>query len=615
MPRNIKKQIKLERNRSYLAKDYDAFKAELLVYAKTYFPDNIQDFSESSLGGLLLDMVSYVGDTMSFYLDHQFNELFPSTAVETQNILRHLRSAGVTIENASPAVVDMDMTIDIPAISVNNEVQPKRAALPVVGQGSVFTSNTGIRFNLIEDVNFDKRLPDGNLAAEIVIKSVDGFGTPTEYSLTARGTCVSGTEVTQDYIIDNQHVPFRELNLTSAEVTEILSVSDLELNRYYEVESLTQDNVFIGMTNYSNDKDLVQQNLELTPAPYRFIKIVDPTTRATRIRFGAGDAETFDNDIIPDPSELSLPLYGKKTFSRFSIDPNSLLKTHTLGIAPLNTTVSIRYRHGGGLGHNVGAESIRNITQQIINFPLRVDTDTARNVRNSFRVNNPEAAGGGLPAPTLEDLRFRVPQARQLQSRIVTKQDLLARIYTLPSEFGRVYRAGIGHNTSNVLSTNLYVISKDINNNLIVSPDSLKKNLRRYLNTFRMVSDAIDVLDAMIVNFGIEFGIVSEPTANKKLVTQQVIDRLIQISTVENFQIDQPIVLADIVNIIVNTPGVLSLVEMPRITNLNGMIEDREYGPIQFNPDLHNMRGIIVGPPGSIFEMKFPQFDIIGTSG
>jgi hypothetical protein len=615
MPKNIKKQIKLERNRTYLAKDFDAFKSELLSYAKTYYPDNIQDFSESSLGGLLLDMVSYVGDTMSYYLDHQFQELFPTTSVETQNILRHLRSAGVPIGTVSPAVVDLELTVDIPAITVNNEVQPKRVALPVVGAGSVFISSSGIRFNLLDDINFDARLPDGNLAAEIIIKETDASGIPIMYSLTAVGTCVSGNVSSQSYIIDNTHIPFRELTLDLPDITEVISVGDIDGNRYYEVESLTQDNVFVGIPNYTADGDLVEQNLEVTPAPYRFIKIVDPTTRLTKIRFGSGDGKTLDNDIIPDPSKLSLSLYGKKNFSRFSIDPNSLLKTQTLGISPRNTTVTVSFRHLGGLDHNVGPGSINNISEQLISFPFRVDGDTATSVRNSFRVNNPDSAGGGLPAPTLDELRARVPQSRQLQSRIVSREDLLARIYTLPAVFGRVYRAGIRSNPSNSLATNLYVISQNIDGDLIVSPDSLKKNLRRYLNNFRMISDAIDVLDAMIINFGVDFSIISEPNSNKKLVIQNVVSRLIDILTVENFQIDQPIVLADIVNIIVNTPGVLSLVEMPRITSMTGVTEDRKYSSIHFNPGIHTIRGLVVGPPGSIFEMKFPDFDIIGRSG
>ena len=138
-----------------------------------------------------------------------------------------------------------------------------------------------------------------------------------------------------------------------------MDVFDSASNVYYEVESLSQDTVFKGVMNLNTEKDLVPMNLEVIPAPRRFVSRHDIRSRLTTIRFGAGDAETLDDDIIPDPSDLSLPLYGKTTFSRFGIDPNSLLQTHTLGLSPVDTTITVTYRHGGGLSHNVPAQSIR----------------------------------------------------------------------------------------------------------------------------------------------------------------------------------------------------------------------------------------------------------------
>ena len=79
---DAKKQLKKASKRNYLAKDFQAFRNELYSHAKLFFSDKIQDFTEPGLGGLLLDMASYVGDSMSYYLDHQFNELSLETAVE-----------------------------------------------------------------------------------------------------------------------------------------------------------------------------------------------------------------------------------------------------------------------------------------------------------------------------------------------------------------------------------------------------------------------------------------------------------------------------------------------------------------------------------------------------
>ena len=113
MAQNTKKDLLQVKNRSFLNKDFESFRAELLEFARTYFPDRIQDFSDASLGGLFLDLASYVGDVSSFYLDHQFRELDPETAVETVNIERLARAAGVKITGASPAVAQVSFTLEV----------------------------------------------------------------------------------------------------------------------------------------------------------------------------------------------------------------------------------------------------------------------------------------------------------------------------------------------------------------------------------------------------------------------------------------------------------------------------------------------------------------------
>ncbi|MAH43944.1 hypothetical protein CL614_09575 [archaeon] len=347
--------------RNYLAKDFNSFRAELLNYARTYFADKINDFSEASMGGLFLDMAAFVGDSLSFYMDHQFNELNPLTAVETENIVNHLRNAGVPIATVSPAVVSMDFFITVPyEVDELGERRPKRSALPVVEVGTIFSAANGVTFNMVEDLNFAKTTRTGDLIAQTEILDVDSQGLPITYRLKLAVVCISGTEKIEGFSISNVHVPFREIVLATPDVTQIIAVNDSEGNTYYEVSALTQDVVFGGTPTLGKDSEVVEQQMEIIPAPYRFVMKSDPKTKITTLQFGSGKGETLDDDIIPDPSELALPLYGKKTFHRFVIDPNSLLETKSLGISPFNTTISVRYRHAGGLAHNVGAGSIKN---------------------------------------------------------------------------------------------------------------------------------------------------------------------------------------------------------------------------------------------------------------
>jgi len=611
---DIKKQLRKERNRTFLAKDFDSFRSELLTYAKTYFPDKIKDFSEASLGGLFLDMASFVGDSLSFYLDHQFTELNPLTAVERKNILLHLRNAGVKPVGSSPAAVQIKFYIKVPAEQkLSGEYGPKTSTLPVIRAGTVCKSATGISFNLVEDLDFASLDSDGEYNANVTVAASDASGNPTQFVMSMTGLSVSGNETTDQFNISNQHVPFRELTLLNTDVSDILSIADSEGNEYYQVETLSQDTVFRSVNNLDSDNKLVKMNIEIVPAPRRFISNFDPTTRLTTIRFGSGDADTLDNDIVPDPSELSLPLYGKKQFTRFSIDPSSLLKTQTLGISPKGTTISIRYRYGGGLSHNVAAGSIRILNTLNMDFRNVPTASEASSVRASIEVKNLDPARGGDSAPSLEDLRTRIPSARQMQSRIVSKQDLLSRIYTMPNEFGRVFRAGISDNPINPLSAQLYLISRDRFGNLTLSPDALKKNLSAYLNEFRLISDAIDILDARVSNYTVKFGIMTLPTANKNGVVQNVISRIKNTLKVENFQIDQPIVIDDIINVIINTQGVVSLISLD-ILPKTGTEENRTYSNFYFDFEASTRNKIITAPRGTIFELKYPDYDIVGTA-
>ncbi|MAE82829.1 MAG: hypothetical protein CMB80_08855 [Flammeovirgaceae bacterium] len=615
MPKDIQKQIKKEKDRNYLAKDFNSFRADLLDYARTFFPDQINDFSDASVGGLLLDMAAFVGDTLSFYLDHQFNELNPLTAVETNNLIRHLQSAGVKVVGASPAVCEVLFSIRVPSeVTTLYEWRPRRSALPIITAGTILQANNGIIFNLVEDLDFGITDSMNDLNAHSKITQTDSNGNPSEYELQLRGLCISGQEKIVTFNIANAHVPFREIIIPDPDVSDIITIKDSDSNNYYEVESLTQDVVFGGSPTIDSNGETVEQDMEIIPAPRRFIKRMSPQTRLTTLTFGGGNADTLDDDIIPDPSMLALPLYGRKTFSRFVIDPNSLLQTQTLGIAPRNTSLSIKYRFGGGLSHNVGQNSIRTITNLKMMFMNTPQPAHATSVRASASVNNDKLAGGGLSAPTLEDLRAIIPKIRQSQGRSVSRADTIARIYTLPSRFGRVYRAAISSSSINPLAANLYVIGLDNNGSLAISPDALKKNLSRYLNQYRLISDALDILDARVLNFGVIFTVVSHPNSNKELVVQQVIKRLRGILTIKNFQINQPIVMADIINLIINTEGVISMPQMPRIIAKYGVEENRDYGVNTFTPENLEVRGMIIAPPGSIFQLKYPDFDITGTS-
>lgn len=610
---DISRQIRPVRTRSYLNKDFAGLRADILGYMKTFYSDRIKDFSEAGVGGMFLDMASYVGDVMTFYLDHQFNELDAETAVESKNIERLVRSAGVPIAGASPAVVVCEFYIEIPAEKANEKWQPMAAALPLISQGSTFKASNGTIFEMTASLDFSARLSSGDLLAQVKIGSVSSDGSPASYILMLPCICISGTTTSQSFTFSSIFQPFQKITLAQENITEIISVLDTDGNTYYEVDSLTQDTVFVGLVNVNYDNELVSENLEIMPAPYRFTKATSVQTGLTSLQFGSGNASTLDDDIVPDPSDLAIPLYGKQNFPRFSLDPASILSTRTLGISPCATTITVTYRYGGGLSHNVPARSIRSPFSLKMSFPGSPDNSIATKVRSSLDVINPDLARGGEPAPTLDDLRASIPAARNAQSRIVTREDLLARIYTMPSNFGRVFRAGVHSNSNNPLATQVFIISRDSTGKLIVSPDTLKKNLRKYLNQFRLISDAVDILDASAINFQVEFKIATLPNINKNTCVQSVISSLTTYFNIKNAQIDKPIMISEIINIIINQTGVVSLVDL-KFRNIVGQQLGKQYSSLKYNLTSNTIKGLIIPPAGAIFELKYPDVDVIGNA-
>lgn len=600
-------------NRNYLAKDYTDFRSELLGYARTFFPDRIKDFSESSVGGLFLDMAAAVGDNMSFYLDHQFRELSWSEAVETQNIERLLRNNGVKITGASPSTVTLTFYIEVPAVDRAGRLVPDETSLPVIMPETVVSSNSGVTFSTVSPLDFSEMDRVGNLLANITVGDVDASGNPVTFILSKDTVGVSGKVFTEQFSFGSNYSPFATVTLTNDNVTEVISVTDSDGNSWYEVESLTQDTVYLSSRNRSVDNDEIADVLSLVPAPRRFITAVNLQSRTMQLRFGGGDSTTTDDDVFPDPSKFSLPTYGRPSLQRFTLDPNALLRSRTLGQAPVSTTLTVVYRAGGGNSHNVNAGSIRTIRTLNAEFRDSPTATIATSVRASIDVINNSPATGGTQSPTIDQLRTLVPAAKNSQGRIVTKSDLIARVYSLPSKFGKVFRAGVRPNPNNPLASQLHVLSRNSDGRLIQSPDTLKQNLRLYLSEYRLISDAIDVVDARIVNYTIQVTIVPVPNSIPLNVTRDVLGALKNITAIAKFQIDQAIVISDIVNAVISVPGVLSITNL-EIQSISGDVDGRTYAGSYFDVAANTNRGLIIPPSGAIFEVRFPNYDIVVTT-
>lgn len=611
MAKNINKDVKKHKERSYTNKDFNSLRNELRRYALTHFSDNVVDFSDASMGGLILDLASYVGDVMTFYMDHQFNENSIENAVERRNIERLIRESGLDIPGPAPSYAIVNLSIVVPSQLVNGEYVPQASALPVVRQNSVFSTSGGKEFTLLEDIDFALLDDDAKLIANVEIGLLRG-GNPVNFIVTAKGTVSSSKIISETFQISDELIPFRTITLSRENVNEIISVTDTLGDNYYEVDTLSQDTVFKKYENNSYDSADVPFRMEMLHAPKRFTKIRSSNTGLTTLRFGSGNEESFDEDVIPDPSEHAIRLFGDRTaITTVAIDPNSFLTTQTLGISPKNTTLTVTYRYGGGLSDNVSAGEISSIKTLLTTFNSSLAPSIEASVRASTDVINLQRASGGENEPTLEELRNTAIFNRNAQNRIVTREDLITRVYSMPSNFGRVFRTAVADNPRNPRGAQLHIISRSKSNNLITSTDTLKQNLAKYLNNFRLVSDAIDILDAIIVNLGISYGITIEKGYRPPTVIASVNSKLKQYFNIKNAQINKPIIVGEIENLILNVPGVVSIINL-NIVNKSGVQSNKVYSTYQYDVKQNIDRGMLFPPIGGIFEIKFPNEDIEG---
>lgn len=599
--------------RRYLAKDFDAYRAEMTEHARIYFGNRIKDISESGFGGLVIDTCAMIGDSLSFYLDHQYNELDPSTAVETKNIQRLARAAGVKLTGASPAFIpDQRFFVKVPAVRVNGTWTPDVSLLPIVQAGSVVSDGT-VEFVLLEDVDLAAVDATGVLIATVKIMDRAADGTPRTFSVSSVGPCTSGRTIEETFSIGNSFVPFRRITLSQRDVTQVVSVVDSLGNVYYEVNALTHDTVYRARRNPSAQQDGVELIIDPIPAPYRFTVDYDQSLRQTTLVFGGGSASALENDAVPDPTTFAIPFRGRRTFDRISITPQRLLQTRTLGVASSNVQLTITYRSGGGLSHNVPSPRVGSVRSSTLRFPNAASPALIAAVKATLATSNDSNASGGDDPLSLDDIRTIIPAARSAQERIVTRDDLVARVYSMSTEFGRVFRAAASTDPVNPTSSQLYIVSRDADGHLTTSPDALKRNLVTWLNPYRLIADAIDIQDAPIINIGVTFEIVVTAGLNKTLVLSRAATSIAQQLSQDRLSIDQSISIDALKNAIFSITGVAAISSLT-FASLSGTIGTRQYPGQVFDINAQTRSGFLIPPRGGIFELRYTDFDITGRA-
>jgi len=638
---------------NYLNKDFNDFKGNLIEFAKQYFPDTYNDFNEASPGMMFIEMAAYVGDVLSYYIDSQFRESLLAYAEEKRNVYNIAQSFGYKPKTTSAATAVLEVFQTIPAL---NNKPDYRYALTINSDTVIKSAATSRTFRTVEDVNF-KYSSSYDRRDISIFETNDGF--PTKFLLKKKVKAQSG-EISINYFDFNSAEKYTEIKLNNPDVIEILSCTDSDGNKWYEVDSLARDTIFEEMENNSandpssvGDRETVAYILKLKRVARRFTTYINDRDE-TVLRFGAGTSDNPDEEIIPNPTTVGSNLPGSPSYLTTAFDPSNFLKTSTFGLAPANTTLTIRYSHGGGVNDNVNSNDITNISN--ISYKIEeslLETSLLQESKDSVGFTNPAPATGGSSGQTVREVRETALGHFQAQQRAVTKDDYIVRAYSLPPKYGTVAKihmsqdeqlnragmletldrqitdADVGTELKalqvskipNPLALDMYTLGFDSNKNLSPLTQIAKQNLKTYLSQYRLVTDAINIKNAYVINIGVSFAILTRLGFNKNEVLLRCITTVQDFFDSDRWQIGQPIVLGDIAYELSLIEGVATVVspEINNPKNLQILIENKYKIDDGYSGNFYDinssLKGGILYPAldPSIFEVKFPNTDITGV--
>jgi hypothetical protein len=661
------------KNINYIGKDFATFKQNLIDFTKTYFPNTYSDFNEASPGMVFIEQAAAIGDVLSFYQDTQLKESMLSHATERKNVISLAQSMGYKPKVTSPAITTLTVYQLVPSVynastnSGTNYEPDSRFYFKIKAGFEVQSStNSNITFITTDAIDFANSTDRGI----DVYERQAGTGTPTQYLVSKKVKAISAREITTGITLGND-TDYPSIQLTETNIIQIVSIADSNNNKYYEVPYLAQESIFVEQPNtdeLSQYSGSVPYILEVQKVPRRFsVKINSDNT--TEIQFGSGDVNLRDEQILPNTKNIGLGLANSIQRLNQGIDPSNFLKTNTFGIAPANEVLTIKYLTGGGIASNVNVGDLTTIQRMEFDDDLLAIPSGLVGMYNSFKssiaVENLEPAIGGRGAESIEEIRQNALATFGSQNRAVTKQDYIVRALSLPERYGSVAKVYVSQDgeidnnspasilsspasiseftnlvdgfkdmskadvqkelvkylstkksslneVNNPFAINMYVLGYNSNKHLVNLNQAVKQNLKTYLGEYRMITDAVNMIDGFIVNVGVDFDVICYSNYNKREVVANCLVKVQDYFNIDNWTFNKPINISELELILANVEGVMSVPSV-KIHNLCG--GDGNYSPNKYNID-EAIKGKIVYPSldPCVFEVKYPNKDIKGRA-
>ena len=546
----------------------------------------------------------------------------------------------------------LDVFQTIPAL---NGEPDYRYALNVKAGATIKSTTTGKTFRTIEDANFKF---NSQFEPRVTTIFESNGGTPTKYLLKKQVRAESG-EVATEFFTFGTSQKYSQIKLGNTDVIHIISCIDDDGNSWYEVDSLARDTIFTDVENNSSTDPTSVTNREVSPyllklrkVPKRFTTFIDENEN-TFLRFGAGVSDNPDEEIIPNPDNVGSNLPGSPSFLNKAFDPSNFLRTKAFGQAPSNTTLTIKYSYGGGIDDNVSSGDITELTSA--QFEIQTENlvgSLIADAENSVSFTNPNPSSGGSAGQTIREVRDSALAYYQSQQRAVTREDYMVRAYSLPARYGNIAKVHLVQddqlNTKsalddldravtqddvdnkrtirslqarvpNPLALNMYTLGYNSNKVLEPLSQTVKENLKNYLSEYRLVTDAINIKDAYIIDIAVDFAILTKVGYNKNDVLLRCVAAVKDFFNIDNWQIGQPIVTADIVYELSLVEGVAAVTKPLESTNDSQIVVTNKfrradgYSGNTYDIESATINGTIYPAlDPSIFQVRFPNTDIRG---
>ena len=609
-----------KRDIKYLNRDFSSIRESLIEFSKTYFPNTYNDFSPSSPGMMFMEQAAYVGDVMSFYLDNQLQETFTQFARQTNNLYELAYMFGYKPKTTGAAQATIDIFQQVPSILVGNDYVPDYSFALTVEANTSITSQFDLESSFLIEDKCDFSVSSSQDPTEVSIYQISGE-IPQYFLLKKSRNAISAT-IFQKSFTFTEFEQFPTVNINAEQIIGVLDIVDSDGNTWYEVDYLGQEMVYdsikntnVNDPNYSVDEGDTPFLLQLKKIQRRF------ATRFTaednlQLQFGAGNPNDTDELITPNPNNVGIGLPFEQDKLTTAYSPTNFLFTGTYGIAPSQTTLTVRYLAGGGVTSNIAAGVLTGINNTTTTFNNPSLTPSIANyVFGTLAVTNPTAADGGQAGDTDEEIRQNTLMQIAAQQRSVTLDDYMVRALSMPPRYGTIAKAYIEKPTldnqvSTISTLCLYVLSQNSQSSFQQATNALKKNLRTYLSQNRMIGDSIEIKDAYVINIGIDFEIIVLPNFINSQVVLSCINSLKEYFNRDNWQINQPITTRDLFIRLDSIEGVQT-VKTILYSNKTGAAK----GYSQYSYDIEGATLNNVIYPSldpSIFEVRFPNTDIKG---